>query len=102
VPLAPLYPAGALYPTGTLYPSDGTGWLYPSDSLYPSDGIYPGQQPDAVALTFRDAELAVCDLLAGLGTAGTDTRPSLQGTLPYLRVTRTGGSDDGITDISTV
>jgi hypothetical protein len=101
VPLAPLYPAGTLYP-GTSYPSDGTGWLYPSDGLYPSNGIYPGQQPDAIALTFPDAERAVCDLLAGLGSAGTETRPSLQGTLSYLRVTRTGGSDDGITDISTV
>lgn len=52
--------------------------------------------------SWPDVERAVCDLLAALGTCGLDTRPSLQATLPYLRVTRTGGSDDGITDAATV
>jgi hypothetical protein len=101
VPLAPLYPAAGLYP-GTSYPSDGTGWLYPLDGLHPSGSIYPGQQPDAVVLTWPDVERAVCDLLAGLGSTGTETRPSLQTTLPYIRVTRTGGSDDGVTDAATI
>lgn len=45
-----------------------------------------------------DAERAVCDLLSSLGTTGTETPQALQSEVPYIRVTRTGGSDDLITD----
>lgn len=47
---------------------------------------------------FPDAERAVCDLLADLGTCGDETPKALQSTLPYIRVTRTGGADDLVTD----
>lgn len=45
-----------------------------------------------------DAERAVCDFLAPLGTCGTETPKTLQSALPYLRVMRTGGTSDRITD----
>lgn len=49
-----------------------------------------------------DAERAVCDFLSPLGTCGTETPKALQSTLPYLRVTRTGGSSDRITDRASI
>jgi hypothetical protein len=56
-----------------------------------------------VTLTpFPDAERAVCDLLSSLGTTGTETPAALQSEVPYIRVTRTGGSDDEVTDTATV
>lgn len=41
-----------------------------------------------------DGERALCDLLASLGTTGTETPATLESETPYIRVTRTGGSDD--------
>lgn len=49
-----------------------------------------------------DAERAVGDLLASLGTCGRETPETLQSALPYLRITRTGGTDDGVTDTAHV
>lgn len=45
-----------------------------------------------------DAERVVADLLSPLGTVGTETPQALQSSLPYFRVGRTGGSDNGVTD----
>lgn len=102
MPLAPLYPASGLWPGPELYPSNGEGWLYPSGSLYPGS-VYPGRQPEDAPLAWPDAELAICDLLEPVARTGTETRPSLEWTLlPYIRVTRTGGSDDGITDTASI
>lgn len=49
---------------------------------------------------FPDIEAALVDLLLDLadGGAGTVTPADLQGMMPYLRVQRFGGADDGITD----
>lgn len=58
--------------------------------------------PPPVITGYPDVEHAVADLLADLGTCGTETRPSLAATLPYIRITRTGGADDLVTDTSTV
>lgn len=55
-----------------------------------------------VLTVFPDAEHAVCDLLADLGTCGTETPASLQSALPYIRVARTGGADDLVTDTASV
>lgn len=46
---------------------------------------------------YGDAVLAVAEVLADLAPAGEEPRP---GALPYIRVVRTGGTDDGITDSS--
>jgi hypothetical protein len=54
---------------------------------------------------FPDPERAVGDLLADLaaGGSGNKTYTSLQsGPLPYIRVRRTAGSDDEITDSSVI
>jgi hypothetical protein len=51
---------------------------------------------------FPDAERAVCDLLGDLGTCGSETPKALQSELPYIRVNRTGGSDDLVTDTANV
>lgn len=51
---------------------------------------------------FPDPERALGDLLADLGTTGNKTTVTLQDTLPYIRIRRTGGSDDEITDSATV
>lgn len=51
---------------------------------------------------YPDATRAVCDLLASLGTCGTETPATLENDVPYIRVTRTGGSDDLVFDSSTV
>ena len=54
---------------------------------------------------FPDPERAVGDLLGDLaaGGAGNKTYTSLQsGPLPYIRVRRTAGTDDEITDSATV
>lgn len=51
---------------------------------------------------FPDVAHALCDLLADLGTCGTETPKALQSSLPYIRVTRTGGADDLVTDKANV
>lgn len=54
---------------------------------------------------FPDPERAVGDLLGSLAAGGTGnkTYTSLQdGPLPYIRLNRTGGSDDGVTDESVI
>lgn len=51
---------------------------------------------------FPDVTRAVCDLLGDLGTTGTETPADLQSEVPYIRVTRTGGADDLVTDTATV
>lgn len=51
---------------------------------------------------FPDAERALGDLLADLGTCGTETPLTLQDGLPYIRLSRTGGTDDLVTDTATV
>lgn len=51
---------------------------------------------------FPDAERLVAGLLGDLGTTGTETGPGLQDSLPYIRVRRTGGGDDRITDTADV
>lgn len=51
---------------------------------------------------FPDFARAVLDVLADLGTVGTETRPGLQTSLPYIRATRTGGADDRFTDTADV
>jgi hypothetical protein len=50
-----------------------------------------------------DVEECLCDLLADLGTTGEETPADLQSSLPFIRVTRTGGADDRlVTDSATV
>lgn len=71
----------------------------PGAALYPGPSLYPSA---TVTLTWPDVELALCDLLGALGTCGTETLRSLASTLPYIRVTRTGGADDLVTDTATV
>ena len=51
---------------------------------------------------FSDAERATGDLLSSLGTTGSETPLTLQSSVPYIRLTRTGGADDRITDTATV
>lgn len=55
-----------------------------------------------VAAPYPPVELAVCDFLADLGTCGTETPAATETELPYIRVNRTGGADDRITDEATV
>jgi hypothetical protein len=55
-----------------------------------------------VLAAFPDVERAVGDLVAGLGTAGSETNITLQSTLPYIRIRRLGGSDDRVTDAARV
>lgn len=55
-----------------------------------------------VLAPFPDVERAVGDLVAGLGTAGSETNITLQSTLPYIRIRRLGGSDNRITDAARV
>lgn len=45
-----------------------------------------------------DGEHALADFLAPLGTCGSETPKALQSTLPYIRIKRTGGPSDRITD----
>jgi hypothetical protein len=56
----------------------------------------------SISDVYPDAERALGDLLADLGTTGSETPSTLQSDLPYIRLTRTGGSDDLVTDTSTV
>jgi hypothetical protein len=55
-----------------------------------------------VLAPFPDVERAVGDLVADLGTPGSETNITLQSTLPYIRIRRLGGSDDRITDAARV
>ena len=54
--------------------------------------------PDLAA--FPDLEVAIIDLIEDLsnGNAGTETPASLETTLPFLRVLRSGGPDNRFTD----
>lgn len=45
-----------------------------------------------------DGERALGDFLSPLGTTGSETPKTLQSSLPYIRITRTGGASDRITD----
>lgn len=51
-----------------------------------------------VLAAFPDIERILGDLLADLGTVGSETNIDLQTRLPYIRVHRIGGADDRITD----
>ena len=51
---------------------------------------------------YPDLARAILDLLADLGTTGTETYPDLQQNLPYIRAHRTGGADDRITDTADI
>lgn len=54
-------------------------------------------------LAWPDVELALGDFLADLGTCGAETPLALQDSLPYIRLSRTGGGDDRmVTDTATV
>lgn len=44
----------------------------------------------------------VAALLPDLGTVGGETSATLQDELPFIRVRRIGGTDDGVTDIARV
>jgi hypothetical protein len=55
-----------------------------------------------VLAPFPDVERAVGDIVADLGTAGSETNITLQANLPYIRIRRLGGSDDRITDAARV
>lgn len=56
----------------------------------------------ALLADWPDAERAMCDFLAPLGTCGPETPKTLQSQIPYLRVTRTGGTSDRVTDRASV
>lgn len=54
---------------------------------------------------YPDPERAVGDLLAALvagGAVGSETPKGLQSLVPYIRITRTGGSDNLVTDTATI
>ena len=51
---------------------------------------------------FPDVERILGDLLADLGTVGSETNIDLQTRLPYIRVHRIGGTDDRVTDATRV
>jgi hypothetical protein len=44
----------------------------------------------------------VAAVVADLGTTGGETSTTLQGDLPFIRVRRIGGTDNGVTDIARV
>jgi hypothetical protein len=48
--------------------------------------------------SFPDAERAVLAAVADLGITGVETPATLADSLPFIRVQRTGGGDDRITD----
>ena len=56
--------------------------------------------------SFPDTERALAHLLAdlagGLDHVGTETPANLGDRLPYIRVRRFGGTDDGLTDLAIV
>lgn len=56
----------------------------------------------ALLLTWPDVERALGDFLSDLGTTGTETPLTLQTSVPWIRITRTGGTDDRITDRASV
>ena len=49
-----------------------------------------------------DVERMLGDLLADLGTVGSETDTNLQANLPFIRVHRIGGSDNRVTDAARV
>jgi len=57
-----------------------------------------------VTLTvYPDVAHAVCDLIAGLANgADIETPADLQSQVPWIKVTRTGGASDRITDTATL
>lgn len=62
---------------------------------------HAGSGPDLTV--YPDVAHAVCDLLRSLVTgADTETPADLQEQLPWIRVTRTGGQSDRVTDVASV
>ena len=51
---------------------------------------------------FPDIEAALVDLFADLAGTGTVTPANLQDAMPFIRIQRFGGEDDGFTDASLV
>lgn len=49
-----------------------------------------------------DLEAAVIELLSDLGTCGVVAPSNLQSELPFIRIVRSGGNDDRITDTAKV
>lgn len=74
----------------------------------PGSNVFPGVLPAAAVSTvglFPDPEDTILDLLAGFvaaGNIGRLTPDALSGRMPFIRVTTVGGSDDLVTDRSTV
>jgi hypothetical protein len=64
-----------------------------TDTAYPLTGGTP-----TTPAGWPDIETVMCDLLADLGNTGDRTPADLQDHLIYIRIRRTGGTDDGITD----
>lgn len=48
------------------------------------------------------AARVVAEVLDDLGTTGGETTANLKNELPFIRVRRIGGSDDGVTDVARV
>lgn len=59
-----------------------------------------------VVRRFPDVETVVQDMVAelvgGVSHVGSETPADLQGRLPFIRVTRYGGGDDGLTDVADI
>lgn len=55
-----------------------------------------------VRAPFPDVEQALVTLLSGLAPAGVVTPPNLQAAMPFIRVARFGGTDDGFDDTASV
>lgn len=53
-----------------------------------------------VRAPFPDVEATLVAALADLASCGTVTPPNLQQAMPFLRITKLGGSDDGFSDTS--
>lgn len=51
---------------------------------------------------YADVETGLIDLVGDLASAGVATPPDLETSLPFVRVHRIGGPDDGVTDHATV
>lgn len=51
---------------------------------------------------FPDSADVLCDVLAGFGDTGVITPPNLETVLPFIRTGHVGGSDDLVTDRTTV
>lgn len=70
-----------------------------------SDGRWPVcPMTDRLGFPDIEAELRnlLVDLVAGCDNIGSVTPSTLQGSLPYVRIQRFGGEDDGFTDAALV